>query len=167
MSETMAAVAAAQEASVSPPPETETEAFEPTRAWLVGYGQMGIINIVAESQVELVARIGKLRQEAGYNLKSDGFNDLRAFEVLSNKPGEPAKSTVWLNPLLIEVVLDEFIPRPAEASGAGGLGLPPALAAMLEQAQARIVASGPEPETDGDVAEVVVAPAPVPEPKGD
>ncbi len=127
----------------------EPEAVEPVRAWLVGYGRLGLINIVAESQEGLVARIGKLRRSAGLSFLAYGASTLEPFEVLSNNPRAPDKTTIWLDPLLIQAVLDEFTPRPA---GAGEAGPPPGLAAMLAQIGHRA------PEAEGDVAEVVVEP---------
>jgi len=119
----------------------------PMRAWVMGYGRLGLINVVAGSQTELVARIRKLRNRAGLNLQANGSNALESFEVLGNNPGAPERMTIWLNPLLIQAVLNEFTPGPA---GAGELGLPPGLAAVL----AKIGQS--EPEAEEDVTEVVV-----------
>ncbi len=129
------------------PDAPEPEAVEPVRAWLVGYGRLGLINIVAESQEGLVARIKKLRRSAGLSFLAYGASTLEPFEVLSNNPRAPDKTTIWLDPLLIQAVLDEFFPRPA-----GAPGLPPGLAAVLAQI------GQSEPEAEGDVAEVVVEP---------
>lgn len=111
---------AAMEAQVSPPPE-------PPAAWVIAYGALGLINVVADSQEELAARFSKWREKAAFELTSA----LVPVEVISHNP-EAGTSTIWINPLLIQAVLERFVPpralRPAET------GLPPGLEALLAKA---------------------------------
>ena len=130
-----------------PPENPEPAPVEPVKAWVVGYGQLGLVNVVASSQEELVERINILRRTTGLSFLAKGSNPLKPFEVLSNNPEEPDKTTIWLNPLLIEAVLDEFNPRSA---GAAESSFPPGLAAVLAQMKPS------DPEGGEDVAEVVV-----------
>ncbi len=141
------------------PDAPEPEDIEPVKAWIVGYRGLGLFNIVAGSQEELVERIGKLRWKAGLSLQANGANPLEPVEVLSNAPGVQVVSTIWIDPLMIQAVMDQFTPRFARED-TGGLRLPPRLPPGLEALLAGAVASGEDSEEE-DFVEVVVGSEPV------
>ncbi len=128
--------------SVEPPALAPTEPEAP-RAWIVAYGELGLINVVATSQEELVERFEKMRAEAVGLPAAVYAGFLRPIRVLSNNPDAPGVATIWIDPMLIQAVLEEFVPRreptPAEP------GLPPGLEALLASAAAA-----------GENAEVIV-----------
>ena len=152
------------EATPVVPDETdapEPKPTEPVKAWVVGYGELGLINVVADSQTELVNRIANMRHAAGLSIMGGGANPLEPVEVLSNAPGEQVTSTIWIDPLLILAVMDQFMPRVARED-TGGLRLPPGLEALLAGvAEPAGPGSGSEEE---DSVEVVVGSEPPQEP---
>lgn len=114
----------------------EPEIVEPVKAWLVGYGHVGLINVVAESQEELVERFNRMRRETG--------SDLQPVQAINTNPEEPDASTIWLDPNKVEMVLEQYAPR----GQAAGHGIPPGLEDMIERLRTR------------DGVEVLVEPEP-------
>ncbi len=112
--------------SVEPPALTP---IEQPRAWIVAYGELGLINVVADSQEELVERFEKMRGEAVGLPAAVYAGFLRPIQVLPNNPDAPEVVTIWISPLLIQAVLEEFVPRrePTRAEP----GLPSGLEALL------------------------------------
>lgn len=135
------------------PDAPEPKTAGPVKAWVFAYAELGLLNAVVKSQEELVNWINDARRAAGQAVKERGANSLVPIRVLSNSPSEPDVAFVWLDPLLILAVLDEFVPRPGGATGAPKL--PPALLAMIAGAEDR-------PASEEDVAVVVVEPEPEP-----
>ncbi len=125
--------------SVEPPALAPPEP-EPPRAWIVAYGELGLINVVADSQKELVERFEVMRSNALRRLRISETSPLQAIEVLPNNPDAPGATTIWIDPLLIQAVLDPFVPHrePTRAE----VGLPPGLEALLENARQAVKVSG-------------------------
>lgn len=131
----------------------------PPRSWVVAYGNLGLINIVAESQEALVGMINTARMTAA-TLSGDLVGPLVPVHVLQhNGSREPA--TIWIDPLLVEAVLDETKPR---AAGAQGVEVPPGLQSMLESlrsgvAETQTVEVVVEPEVEAEPEAQVGPPA--------
>lgn len=137
--------------------DTQDVAPAPPRAWVVAFGSVGLLNVVAESQEELVQSLGVIRNAAVHTVDLGDAAPLFPIRVLrTNVQGAPAM--VWIDPLLIEAVLDEAVP-PQLAGEAPGM--PPGLREMLARMEQGNVAS----DADG-VVEVTVEEPTGEEPNG-
>ena len=107
-------------------PEAEPEA-PALKAWVMAYSHIGLMNIVAESQAALVAQVTDMRRQAAHETSLYGTANLQAIEVVRGQDVD-GPTTIWINPLLIEAVLDQAVP--AEPV----LPIPPGLAEALKRA---------------------------------
>lgn len=134
--------------------QAETKA-PPVKAWVMAYVELGLLSAVADSQERLVERINDARLTAGMFEKADGHSQLIPFDVLSNNWEDPTVATVWLNPLLILGVLEQFVPRTgSRGAPSGPSGMPAGLLELL--AGAGLPKDKPKPAPDPDEAVVLV-----------
>lgn len=87
-----------------PPQKPEPKPAPKRRAWVVVFKYIGLMNLVAESQSELVKRI---RMWRSVPVLPGCASQLVPVEALSNQ--EDQSANIWIDPHLIQAVLNEYV----------------------------------------------------------